>query len=220
MRKPLILCPLQIEANAARKALGDRCDIIRTGPGPRALTNALSTLHAPPGAVVILFGAAGGLGPSGLACIASRVTDQHGSTWTPAAIQRPGVTVAGVDSPLCNALEKQALARRTDAAIVDCESHVFAPFATERAWKWGVVRGVTDDHRTDLSPAIISWVAPNGRTRPIRIAATMLRDPRLIPEALRLGRRTSRALRAASLLLKHVVDELSNPDAPDVSAEQ
>lgn len=220
MPRPLILCPLEIEARAARTALRDHADIIRTGPGPHAITRAIRALDAPPGATVILFGTAGGLAPSGVTCVASRVVDTHAQTWETTPLTRnDAVTILGLDEPVCNALEKQALARRTGAAIVDCESHAFAPLAIERAWKWGVVRGITDDHRTDLPQAIISWAGPDGRTRPARIAASMIRDPRLIAESIRLGRRTSRALRAASLLLKQVVGELSEPSLPITSPD-
>ena len=205
---PVVFCPLEIEARAARKAVASSCTIIRTGPGPEAIRRALDRVEMPAGAVAILFGTAGGLTDTGVACRASRVIDLDARSWD--AAHAAGITIAGVNAPVCKALEKQALARRTNAAVVDCESHIFAPLANEHGWRWAIVRGITDDHRTDLSPAILNWVTSDGRTALRRVASSMLRDPRLMTEAIRLSRRTSRALRAAGLLLRQTIDDLSS----------
>ena len=204
----VIFCPLEIEAKAARKSLGTSCTVIRTGPGPEAIRRAIEHADLPAGAVAVLFGTAGGLAPVGITGRASTIIDTDSRSWD--TRHKGGAVIAGVNAPVCKALEKQALARRTGASIVDCESHIFAPLAIERAWRWAVVRGITDDHNADLPPAVIAWAGADGRTRLMRVLASMLRDPRLIAESIRLGRKTSRALRAAGLLLRQTIDDLSS----------
>lgn len=222
MRNPVIFCPLEIEARAARKALGPDAEVLRTGPGPDAMRRAIST-HAPPrGSVVVLFGTAGGLAPVGVACSAARVVDTDGRHWDapepgvftadgddePDRTRPAGVTILGVPEPVCTAIEKSALARQTGAAVVDCESHAFAAEASARGWRWAVVRAVTDDHKTDLPRQMIRWIGPDGRTKTARIMGDLIRNPSLIRPCIGMGRRTSRALRAGGLLLRQTVDTL------------
>ncbi|MEZ6212243.1 MAG: hypothetical protein R3B46_13515 [Phycisphaerales bacterium] len=129
---PVVFCPLEIEAKAARKAVGQSCTIIRTGPGLGAIRRAIEHADLPAGSVAVLFGTAGGLAPVGITGRASIIIDTDARTWD--ARHNGGLTIAGVNAPVCKALEKQALARRTGASIVDCESHIFAPSLSRRAW--------------------------------------------------------------------------------------
>ncbi len=217
MPQPLVLCPLQIEARSARRALGAAAVILRTGPGPKAIERALRDRLEPPGSIVVLYGTAGGLGAPVIACRAARIVDVSGRAWTP-TVEPPdpektrgsyGEVILGVDAPVHTPAQKQDLGRRTGAGVVDCESHAFAPIAADRAWRWSVVRAVTDDDHTALPAEIPSWAAPDGRTLGGRVIASIIRRPALLGETIRLARRTSRALRAAEILLRAEVDRLT-----------
>lgn len=207
-----VLCPLQIERRVAARAAAGRARIITAGPGAESIAQAVRRLDPRPQDALILFGVAGGLIDTEPAPIISAVIDaQTGARSTPtltASVDESAscVSVVGVSTPVTTVEEKRALAGRTGAALVDCESHAFAQAATERGLEWAVVRGVSDGPLDTLPPRVARWVDTRGRSRPIRIALDLARDPGSIADVARLGRSTRRALDAAAARLTRLLD--------------
>jgi len=69
-----------------------------------------------------------------------------------------------------------------------------------------VLRGVSDDAEDSLSPELAALVTEEGRVRKARAAATVLRQPAIVPKALKLQRATQRALATVADALQWSVD--------------
>jgi hypothetical protein len=219
----VVLCPLEFERRAVQRALlaagvklaeggdatdgGGRVRIVRTGPGPSRMREAVSrlvTVHGKP-SLAILAGVAGGLSheqaPTS-APVLERVTDLSGNEWRPA---KPALraaspadlpTVVGVDHPVFSPQDKRALRERTGASLVDTESHEFARACDAAGVRWAVVRGVSDGLDDALPRQVAGWVSEDGLTRPWRVAATLASHPWQVGRVAKLGRRSSQAMRA------------------------
>jgi hypothetical protein len=116
-----------------------------------------------------------------------------------------GATLLGVSEPVTEPEDKAALGVAHDADLVDCESHAFAARATHHALAWAVVRGVSDGPSDRLDPRVLRWTDEHGGTRPGVVAADMLRHPRLIRVASRLGRNAARAMDAVCARLDGII---------------
>lgn len=214
----IVLCPLEIEARVARRAIGSRAEVRTTGPGERVLREVreIGASGATP-RLVILAGVCGGLVECATAPRVSRVVDLSGAAWDapyigpadPAdrAAHEP-VSVLGVHVSIEAHQAKVALGQRTGAAIVDCESHLFARACGETGLRWCVVRAVSDGPDVDLVPGADGWVNAEGRTLTRTVIHDCVSKPWMIPPVIALGFRTRRALRALSRRLIAVLDEL------------
>lgn len=213
----LLLCPLRFEQQIlerhAPERRGDRrhdaVAIEVCGPGRPGIERWFarrtpSTCPARRG--VLLVGTAGGLHPdlaTGSAMLASRVVDAGGRSWTPtlhapsSAAFRTG-TLLSVDRPAVSPGEKARHRDRSGAAAVDLESAAFAEHCDARAWRWSVVRGISDDAAEPLPRGVAAWVDAEGRLRPLSLLASLLRSPRTIASLPRLRRQSTAALQAAA----------------------
>jgi nucleoside phosphorylase len=238
----VVLCPLEFERRAVERALMaagaglEHVRIVRTGPGPRRVREAVSrlvTVHGKP-SLAILAGVAGGLADEAApasAPVLERVTDLSGNEWMcrlaagggsalradtvagPAGDDADRVrgadgrfeesarradlpSVVGVDQPVFSARDKRALRERTGAFVVDTESHEFARACDAAGVRWAVVRGVSDGPDDALPRQAARWVTEDGLTRPWRVAATLASHPWQVGRVARLGRCSSRAMRA------------------------
>lgn len=218
MARVLVLCPLEIEARAARRAVGSRAEVRTTGPGERLLraTRDVGASGETP-RLVILAGVCGGLVECAAAPRVSRVVDLAGASWDAPYIgppdpadraERKPVTVLGVHVSIEARQAKRALGRQSGAAIVDCESHLFAQACREHGLPWCIVRGVSDGPDVDLVPGADAWVNDAGETRTGAVLRDCVAKPWLIPKVAALGVRTRRALRAMSRRLVAVLDQL------------
>ncbi|MGH7133115.1 MAG: hypothetical protein ACREJO_14355 [Phycisphaerales bacterium] len=220
---PVILCPMQVEERAVRRALNAAARtsshdapatrVLRTGIGKDRITacvRELSTSSTPP-AAFILAGVCGGLTPTIPLPPIARIIDEHGHTWDHGIGFSPaspgGVVLIGVDRIVGSPADKADLARATGAAIVDMESHAFAALCESLGVPWSIVRGVSDTPDESLPPEVLGWLAPDGTTRTGRAVADMARKPWLIPHMVRVMRRSSVVLplvasRAVEIALK------------------
>lgn len=210
----LIICPLQFERRALRRALGPRGDvvIVQSGAGPeRARQAAQRAATNGPWRFVALVGVAGALRPmTERAAIAHTIIDEQGNRWTSPLVEEGDVNVS-VSVPVATAAEKEAIRARTGGDLVDCESGAFARACEEFGLRWAVVRGVSDGPDDDLPPEVLSWTDDRGALRLCRLLVDLLRRPSLLGEAMRLGRRSKRAMRAAAELVEVLLD--ANRDA-------
>jgi adenosylhomocysteine nucleosidase len=95
--------------------------------------------------------------------------------------------------------EKESLARRSGADVVDLESFAFAMAASSLGWRWGIVRGISDGPATDLPVGIEAWIDARGHLRPGAVVAALCRRPGMVPALRRLrcgGRSAMRAVAA------------------------
>ena len=148
---------------------------------------------------------------------ATEVIDEAGRSW-PTAWPRPTAEARRcrlfTSSRLIgDPLAKQALGTRHDAAAVDMESAAVAEVCHRHGVPFGCVRAVSDAVDTALSPKLVSLLA-GGRVSPWRLAKTLLRSPRLIPEMMRLGRHTRTAARNLASVLLELLRHTSPSDEP------
>lgn len=207
-----MLCPMEIERAAVARALRRglepaalrRVRVERTGIGRERLLPRLSALldasdpASPPGQrprLILLAGVCGGLTDAGDLPPIARVIDEHGHAWTNfAGADAAGLTLIGVDRLVGEASHKADLARRTGAALVDMETHVFARACEHAGQRWGVVRGVSDGPDEPLPEALLGWMTPRGTARPARAAWDILRRPALLAPVHAALRRSRRVL--------------------------
>jgi len=101
---------------------------------------------------------------------------------------------------------KAKLREATGAVAVDMESALILRAAAEAGCPGLVLRGVSDDAEDSLSPELAALVTAEGRVRKARAAATVLRQPAILPKALKLQRATQRALATVADALQWSVD--------------
>lgn len=206
---------------------------IRTGPGAAAIERCIAQLPRTEGesgsAVIILAGCAGGLSPRADdargALLISEVRTLDGQT-DPIDVGTPPTrcplasalalsdeywTVLGVDKVLSTPESKAHAFARTNADIVDTESHAFARAVTTRGGRWLIVRGLSDRHNESLPPEVERFVDPQGRTRISAVLWALVKHPSLIGTLLRLGSRTEEAMRRVAQTISLVCTRLEQP---------
>ena len=101
---------------------------------------------------------------------------------------------------------KAKLREATGAVAVDMESALILRAAAEAGCPGLVLRGVSDDAGDSLSPELTALITAEGRVRKARAAATVLRQPAILPKALKLQRATQGALAAVAEALQWSVE--------------
>jgi adenosylhomocysteine nucleosidase len=163
--------------------------------------------------LVLSVGFCGGLHPDlkvGDVVLATEVVDEQEETrpttwpgelppgeWRPPLHRGRILTTAHI---VASADEKAALGRRYDALAVDLESAPLAALCRKRDVPFGVVRAVSDDCRTSLSPALAALLA-GGQPTPWRVGLAALGKPALFAEFWRLSRQGHRAAEQLALAL-------------------
>jgi adenosylhomocysteine nucleosidase len=196
-----ILFPLRLEARPFLKRLGraERAGrgrltawratfhgndllIVRTGVGRQRTVTALEWLLArAPAGIVISAGFAGALGAElevGDVVAARDVVDEKlasiQTTWRPNGIR--GGRVLTMARVIGDPAEKRQLNVRHQACAVDMESAVVGNWCAERGIRFGVIRAITDDVETSISPAVARLVS-NERGSILSSLGGMAREP-------------------------------------------
>lgn len=215
--------------------------LIRTGPGAAAIERCIAHLPRTEdesgSTVIILAGCAGGLSPradeahSALLIDEVRTLDEHsdclsvGTTSTNApgtsstrcplatalAIADERWSVLGVDQVLNTPASKARAFARTNADIVDTESHAFARAMTSRGGRWLIIRGLSDRHDESLPRGVEGFVDPQGRTRISAVLWALMKRPTLFGTLLRLGSRTEEAMRRVARTISSACAILEQP---------
>lgn len=188
---------LAIERELSRAGLS-AVRVIQTGIGKQAILRTLEA-QAAAGDSIILAGTCGALRPVEDVPIIARIIDTSGGEWPCRFRPRPespnaAHTLVAVDHIVSAPADKAELARRTGAAVVDMESHVFAAACEARGARWHVVRGVSDTPDQTLPDEVLGWITPEGNTRAGRAALDLASRPRLIPHIAAVIRRSNRVL--------------------------
>lgn len=160
---------------------------------------------------VILAGLAGALRPDRMAGEAYVITevrrdaDELDRSLWPTYPESPGersgsagCIVTSASPIACTRQEKESLARRSGADVVDLESVAFATVASSLGWRWGIVRGISDGPATDLPEGIEGWIEARGHLRPGAILAALCRRPGVVFSLRRLRRDGLAAMRAVA----------------------
>lgn len=160
---------------------------------------------------VLLVGTAGGLHPAlrpGSAFVAERVVDASSRSWTPtlpfvaSTLEEVRVeTVLSVESAATTPQEKSRHREASGATAIDLESAAFAEHCQRRAWRWSVVRGISDGAAEHLPQEVATWVDSRGRLRTLALLASLVRSPRTIATLPRLRRQSTAALQAAGAIV-------------------
>lgn len=219
---PILVCPLEHERKALVAAGIDPANIETCGPGREGVRR-WADRHPDLQRPVLLVGLAGGLDPGlevGRVVVAGEVVDAHGRIVKPPLVEdlgvdAPVVRVATAGRLVASPEAKLALARATDAQVVDLETMHFAEIARTRDWRWGVVRVVSDGAGDAIPTALERFVDHHGRTRPGAVFGEVFRRPALIP----VLRRMQATARAALSSLAETLRTLSPiPEAPTASS--
>jgi adenosylhomocysteine nucleosidase len=157
---------------------------------------------------VVSIGLAGALAPGlspGDWVVATAVVSEAGAwptdpAWTDEILRRlaprgQGV-ILGSDRMLVAAADKQAAHRRWEALAVDMESHIAARAAARLGAPFAAVRVVSDSATTDLPPAVLVGMKPDGGMALGAVLADLARNPRQLSALLRTGRDARAAFRA------------------------
>jgi nucleoside phosphorylase len=163
---------------------------------------------------VILAGLAGGVSDgvtAGEARVVTIVRRSDGTELIPPLYgeSRPGATIASSDHVLALREEKRQWGCERGADLVDMESEAFAEEAEQRGWRWGIVRGVSDDPGMRLTPDVSTWIDDRGGLRVGALLGSLIRRPALAFDLVRLRRCSSKALASMGAL----IDELIRTDS-------
>ncbi len=139
---------------------------------------------------VLLAGLAGGLDPS--LAVGDLVLDGGAGGRIRRGLIHTSPTIVST------ANEKARLFAATGAPAVDMEGLAARGFAKKLGLPFLHLRAISDAATDALDPALLNWVDPFGRPRPLAAAAGLLRDPRRVAGVVRLARASQMALRCLS----------------------
>lgn len=187
------------------------------GPGVRAVAGGAqgdlleqrlkAALAAEDIEAVISIGLGGALDPTlqvGDVVIGSEVLRPRGrwladAAWTERLRHRwPEARVGpvfGSGEMVLHTLDKAKLRLKHGAALVDMESHVAARLAAARGLPFAVLRVVSDTAGLSLPNAVVAGIRPDGGMALGGVLSALARDPRQLPDLMRVGRDAGVAFR-------------------------
>jgi adenosylhomocysteine nucleosidase len=200
-----VVTGLAVEAAVARHAglAAEAC-----GAHPSRATEIALRLVDGGARALASFGVAGGLDPlfrPGDLIVACEIAAEGGrieaaTSWRDRIVRRlPGARVgviAGAEGLVGTAEAKRALQDRTGAAAVDMESHRVAMVARDRALPFVAIRAIADRADQGVPAAALAAVGPDGRVALGAGLRLLLRHPVSLPDLIRTGWATRRALAA------------------------
>ena len=125
-----------------------------------------------------------------------RQTDPAWSERLAAALPHGRVApIWGAEAMVLDAREKARL-HASGAVAVDMESHVVARLASERALPFAVLRVISDTAQTDLPPAVLAGMRPDGAMNLVGVLGALARRPQQLPALIAVGHDVDRAFKA------------------------
>lgn len=195
--------------------------VLETGIGAEAMKRAVSWVLSKPRKddvtylpkVVLTVGYAGGLSESlqvGDVVLATSISTTDGRNWPttwpgdlPPGDWHPPLHRGRIlcsDHLVAKHEEKRKLGEQHGALAVDMESAIVADLCAQKQIPFGCVRVISDDVRTNLSPALVGLLS-DSRLNAWRILKATLRSPSLLPEFMRLAKHTRHASEQLALAL-------------------
>jgi hypothetical protein len=164
------------------------------------LERALKVAIAKQPSAIISFGVAGGLAPGlapGSKLVARAIITEDSAryysnpVWSKRLARALGgatiADIAGIDVPVAGVAERRALYNKTGAHAADTESHVAARVAAAYGLPFAAFRVVADPADRQLPHAALVAMKPDGSIALGAIAGSILRDPRQVPQLLRIA---------------------------------
>lgn len=105
-----------------------------------------------------------------------------------ADVREQGATLLTTRVLADSVARKRELYETHRAAVVDMETYFLAQLAAERGVALRAVRAVSDPANMALPADVLDWVDESGQTRLGVVTASLMRQPRLVPEVMRLNR--------------------------------
>lgn len=189
-----IVTGLQVEADIARGI--PHSIVLCLGPGPSKALQAGEMLVERGARSLMSFGVAGGLDPALQAgdVIASpaKLAEAFGAKTS---------AITTVADPALTPEDKAVLFEKSEASAVDMESSAVEAAAAAASVPYYFIRAICDEAGDTIPQIALKGVSPDGRTRPIRVAAGLATRPQDLAALLHLGRQQKKALAA---LKRHV----------------
>jgi adenosylhomocysteine nucleosidase len=205
-----------LRAEARIVAGSPRVRAIAGGGDSDELEERLWRAIADGGEALISFGLAAGLAPDMPAgsCIIGREVMHGGMCYSAnlmwasrlkTAIARAEMArIAGVDRPLSDTSEKQALHAESGAAAADMESHIVGRIAAQSGLPFAILRVVADPLERQLPPAALVGMRRDGAIDWRALFTSLASNPSQLPALVRLavdaGRARATLLRCRNLL--------------------
>jgi adenosylhomocysteine nucleosidase len=105
----------------------------------------------------------------------------------------------GVDSPLIRPADKVQLHSTTGAIAADMESHIVARLAVRAGRPFAVLRVIADPAERALPAAAVIGMKPGGGVNVAGVLASLLRNPRQLPDLARVATDVRTAMQVLSL---------------------
>ena len=224
-----------------RFVIADRqCCLIESGMGPtRAARAATALLGATHPVLLINFGFGGAVRPGPeigdvvvaqqlYSCHGQLVTEEAGLALPPGDILASGleqgrsreeyavlrgtfVTVAGI---LAKAAASELLPAGATHPVLEMETAAVARSAAQAGVPFVALRAISDDAGEELGFAITDFTDAEMNVKISRVLATVAKNPRIIPQLLRLARNTSVAGRNLAEAVTSAVGILGDASRP------
>lgn len=201
-----ILCGLQSEAKIA-----DRIPNVLVGCSearPERAAELVRHMVRQGVTRLVSFGLAGALAPEmeagdlvlGATVVSARGAWEVDSGWNMKMMNHLDAyhcaPVYGSDKLFTSPKMKQGCMVRTGCMAVDMESHIVAEIAARAKLPFNIVRAIADTSDMALPPAALVPLGPDGRIDLRGIFQSIKKEPKQLPELIRLGRYTARANKA------------------------
>jgi adenosylhomocysteine nucleosidase len=216
----LVVCGL---ASEAKLVAGPGVRTLAGGGRSATLAVAIDRVLDAGGIVgIVSFGLAGALSPdlaAGALIVADGVTtdgetDFTDEAWTARLVSRLPhavvATIAGSDAIVTTVEAKRHLASDTAAVAVDMESHVVARAALRHGLPFVVIRAISDPADRGLPPAATVALRADGRVDALAVARSIAGNPGQLPDLIRLGGDTRRAMKTLREARRLVGDDLAS----------
>jgi hypothetical protein len=155
--------------------------------------------------LIIVAGVAGALDPT--LSIGDVVLDDPDHRLPDSPLYRRG-RIHTASQIAATPVEKTRLFQETNALAVDMEQAIIAELVRPLGIPVIGLRAISDTADQSLDPAVMNLVDDLGRPKPMKIAATLIRRPGLVPHLMKLNTNTRIALknlsRATSSIIQNV----------------
>jgi adenosylhomocysteine nucleosidase len=177
--------------------------VVCSGSNPDRLRSHLADFNTNGLRAVVSFGLAGGLHPllaPGDIVVGTSVIAENGA-WR----MRPGISAAlaermrisgigavqgaivGVEEPVLEPAQKNAMHRETDAIAVDMESHIGAAFAASKGLPFAAIRVISDPAARSLPALAARALKADGRVNVPAVICGVARAPSQLLSLIRAG---------------------------------
>lgn len=196
------ICALPQEAAHLRKlsvVQNGQATLICSGVGPRNAERATrEQMEKSRPHLVISTGVAGSLSRElkiGDVIVANEVIDEssgsHFKCSPPPNTQNPESMIVSVSRMITSADEKKSLWQKFNAVAVDMESAAVARVCVQHNVPFVAIRAISDTAEEVLPPALTGFFDEQGKLRPSKIAAAIVKNPALVKTLRRLQKQTA-----------------------------